>query len=68
VVPLYFDIRTLVFIIRTYIVRILNMSTLSEVRKSNFEYVNGVIRSERLVRKSNIYVYGEVHKSRFDCT
>ncbi len=54
---------------RTYIVRILNMSTLSEVRKSNFEYVNRVIRSERLVRKSKVHtVYGEVRKSRFDCT
>jgi hypothetical protein len=60
----YFDIRTLVFIMRTYLVHRLNLSTLSEVLVSYFKYVYRVIHSERLVRKQK-YAYGEVRKSRF---
>jgi hypothetical protein len=50
--PLYFDIRTPVFVMRTYIVRILNLSTSSEVRISNFnKYIYRVMRSEKPVFK-----------------
>ncbi len=55
--PLYFDIRTPVFVMRTYIVRILNWSTLSEVRISNFEYVYRVLGSGNLVRESKVRMW-----------
>jgi hypothetical protein len=52
--PLYFDIRTPVFVMHTYIVCISNSNTLNEVRISNFKYVYRAMRS----KKSSI-----VHKS-----
>jgi hypothetical protein len=52
----------------TYIVCISNSSMLSEVHISNFKYVyNRVMRSEKIVRKLKVRIYGEVRKSRFDC-
>jgi hypothetical protein len=62
--PLYFDIRSPVFVMRTCIVCILNLSTLSEVRISNFEYVYRVMHSEKLVHKSKVRIWR--CKSRFN--
>jgi hypothetical protein len=55
---LYFDIRTHVFVMRTLdIVRISNLSMLSEVRMSNFEYIHRVIPSETLVRNWKVRIW-----------
>ncbi len=54
--PLYFNIRTLVFVMRTYVVRTSNSSTLSEVSILNFEYVYRVMGSEKLVRKLKVRI------------
>jgi hypothetical protein len=59
--PLYFNILQYLLCV-LWIVRILNLSTLREVRISNFESVFRVMRSEKLVR-----IYGGVHARRVDC-
>jgi hypothetical protein len=40
-----------------WIVRISNLSTLNEVRISNFKYIYGVMRSEKLVRKLKVRIW-----------
>jgi hypothetical protein len=57
--PLYFDIHAPVFVMRTYIVHILNSSTLKEVRILNFEYVYRVMHSEKLVHELKVGTYME---------
>jgi hypothetical protein len=55
--PLHFDIHTPAFVMHTYVVRISNLSTLSEVLILNFEYVYRVMGSEKLVRKSKVRIW-----------